>query len=184
MKIMEVIKARKSVRAYQESAVPEELLDAVVEAGQWPPNAGPFRLTVVRNAGLRQKINDKTLHAMQHSGVAFLQQRAALPGYQPLYGAPVLILVSAPAEAPYSAVNAALSAENMLLAATGAGLGSCFLVSPTLAFNKPENKELLQEAGIPDGYKLQCAVIIGYAAAADGFSLGERGKKGSVDYID
>jgi nitroreductase len=58
-------------------------------------------------------------------------QRVSLPGYQPLYDAQVLVLLSRPTEAPFSAVNTALAAENMLLQASGLGLGSCYIVSPT-----------------------------------------------------
>ncbi len=184
MNVSEAIAARKSVRAYLDKPVLNEDLEKIIEAGRWAPNAGPFQISVVRNAELRQKINDRTLDAMVHSGNEFLQQRAGLPGYQPLYGAPVLILLSGPAAAPYSAVNAALAAENMLLEATGLGLGSCFLVSPTLALNQEDDRGLLKEAGIPDDYTLLCAVIVGYAAAENKFSVGERTRKGSVNYVD
>jgi len=121
---------------------------------------------------------------MVHSGNAFLQQRASLPGYQPIYGAPVLILLSAPTNAPYSAVNTALAAENMLLEATGLGLGSCHLITPTLALNGENNRDLAREVGLPDGDVVQCAVIIGYAAAENKFTASERTKKGSVNYVD
>ena len=133
MNISEAIAKRKSVRAYLDKPVHADDLAKIVEAGQWAPNAGPFQISVVRKAGLRQRINDRTLDAMVHSANEFLRQRASLPGYQPIYGAPVLILLSAPANAPYSVVNTALAAENMLLEATGLGLGSCHIITPTLA---------------------------------------------------
>ena len=88
------------------------------------------------------------------------------------------------AEGGHSAANAALAAENMILEATGLGLGSCYIVSPSLALNGEENRDLAQEAGIPDGYALQCGVIVGYAAAENKFSVGERTRKGSVNYVD
>jgi FMN reductase [NAD(P)H] len=184
MNISEAIAKRKSVRAYLGKPVPADDLARIVEAGQWAPNAGPFQISVVRNAGLRQKINERTLDAMVHSGNAFLQQRASLPGYQPIYGAPVLILLSAPANAPYSAVNTALAAENMLLEATGLGLGSCHIITPTLALNGENNRDLAREAGLQDGYVVQCAAIVGYAAAENKFTASERTKKGSVNYVD
>ena len=96
MEVSEAILARKSVRAYLGRPVSAGDLEGIIEAGRWAPNAGPFQISVVRNAALRQKINDRTLDAMVHSGNQFLQQRASLPGYQPLYGAPVLILLSGP----------------------------------------------------------------------------------------
>ncbi|ABB33655.1 nitroreductase [Geobacter metallireducens RCH3] len=184
MNVTEAITARKSVRAYLDTPVPADVLEKIVEAGRWAPNAGPIQLSVVRNAELRKKINDVTLDAMAHSGIEFLRQRAALPGYQPLYDAPVLILISGPVTIPISAVNAAVSAENMLLQATGAGLGSCFLLSLTLAFDGADGSDLLQKAGIPDGYRVQCAVIVGYAAPESKFTTGERTIKGAVSYID
>jgi FMN reductase [NAD(P)H] len=67
---------------------------------------------------------------------------------------------------------------------TGLGLGSCFIVTPTLVLNRPENGALAREAGISEGYAAQCAVIVGYAAAEDPYTLEERAKKGAVSYID
>jgi FMN reductase [NAD(P)H] len=184
MNISEAVAKRKSIRAYLDEPVLSDDLAKIIEAGRWAPNAGPFQISVICNAALRQRINDRTYDAMVHSGIEFLQQRAALPGYQPLYGAPVLMLLSGPADAPFSAFNVALAAENMLLEATELGLGSCFLISPTLALNGKENRDLAQAAGIPDGYTLQCALIVGYAAAENKFTVGERARKGIVTYLD
>jgi FMN reductase [NAD(P)H] len=184
MNITKAISERKSIRAYLDKPVSTSNLEKIIEAGRWAPNAGLFQISVVRNAELRRKINDRTLDAMIHSKIEFLQKRAALTGYQPLYGAPVLILLSAPENPPYGAVNTALAAENMLLEATRLGLGSCFLVSPTLALNGENNRKLAQDAGIPDGYGLKCAVIVGYAAVENKFTVGERTMKGSVTYIN
>jgi len=184
MTITEAIAQRKSLRAYLDRQIPADDLDKIIEAGRCAPNAGPFGISVIRRADLRKKVNDRTLDAMIHSGIEFLQQRAALPGYQPLYGAPMLILLSAPDNSPYGALNAALAAENMLLEATARGLGSCFLVSPTLALNGAKNGDLAREAGIPEGYSLTCAVIVGYAAAEDKYTAPERSRKGTVIFVD
>ena len=184
MNITEAISKRKSIRAYLDKVVPADDLEKIIEVGRWAPNAGLFQISVIRNAELRKRINDRTLDAMVHSGIEFLQQRAALPGYQPLYGAPMLILFSAPDNSLYGAVNAALAAQNMLLEATALGFGSCFLVSPTLALNGEKNLDLAREAGIPEGSSLKCAIIVGHAAAENKYTTAERSKKGSVSYID
>jgi FMN reductase [NAD(P)H] len=184
MNVAETIGKRKSIRAYEDKSVPDEVLSKVIEAGQWPPNAGPYHMSVIRNASLRAKINDKTLNAMINSDNEFSRQRASLPGYQPLYGASVLIVLSAPGDSPFGAVNTALAAENMLIQATECGLGSCFLVSPTRALNGDSNKGLAKEAGVPESYVVQCAIIVGYSADENKFSLRERSKKGVVKYID
>ena len=179
MSIAETIAQRKSIRAYLDKEVAADDLAKIVKAGQWAPNAGP-----IRNPDLLQRINDLTSQAMLASGNDFLIERASLPGYQPLYGAPVLIILSGPTDAPNTALNVATAAENMLLQATELGLGSCFLRSPAFALNAEENRALAQEAGIREGCLMQCAVIVGYTADEDKFRRAERVARGTVQYVD
>jgi FMN reductase [NAD(P)H] len=181
MNISDGITKRKSVRAYLDRPVASEDVEKVVEAGRWAPNAGPFHLTVIRRPDLLQRLNDATHEAMMASGVEFLQMRASLPGYQPLYGAPVTVLVSGPV-GPNAAANCALAAENMLLQATELGLASCFIVTPGRALGP--DAALAQEAGLPEGHAFQCAVLLGYPAASDPYSNPERVHRGTVSYVD
>jgi len=53
-----------------------------------------------------------------------------------------------------------------------------------MALNGENNHDLAREVGLPDGDVVQCAVIVGYAAAENKFTAGERTKKGSVNYVD
>lgn len=182
MKTSETIAGRRSVRAYLEQSVSDADVERIVEAGRWAPNIGPFHVTVLRRRELRQRLNDATHQAMLSSGIEFLRMRASLPGYQPLYGAPVTIIVSGPTNDPYAAIHCALAAENMLLQATDLGLASCFIVSPSLALNN--DVELTREVGLPDGYGFQCGVIVGYPADTDPFSNPHREPKGTVSYVD
>lgn len=182
MNVSEAIMERKSIRAYLDKPISNDVLAQIIEAGRWAPNAGSFQITVIENNELRQKINDETLKYMLASE-GFAKDRASLPGYQPLYGAPVMILLSGPEEHPFSAANTALAAENMLLEATGLGLGSCYLVSPCWVLNGNNNLDLAKEAGIPEGYTVQCAIILGYAAAENKFSAEERIQKGQVNFV-
>jgi FMN reductase [NAD(P)H] len=180
----ETIRKRQSLGAYQDKAGPEGIVEEIVEAGRWTPNAGAFHISVIKKTGLRQEISDLTRESMLHSGIEFTQKRASLPRYQPTYGAPVLMLLSAPADAPMGLVNVALAAENMLIEAASLGLGSCYLASPTRVLNGDENRELAKEAAVPLGYTVHCAVIAGYAAAENKFTLGKRKEKGEVTYVE
>ena len=187
MNISEAIAKRESVRAYLDKPVLIDDLDKIVEAGRWAPNAGPFQISVIRNEPIRKKINDQALDAMLHCGNEYFEQRASLPGYQPLYGAPVLILLSGPDDPSHNdfgAFDVALAAENMILQATDLGLGSCFNLTPILVLNGKDNQDLVKEIGLPDGYTVKCAVIVGYAASENKFALGERKRKGSVNFVD
>ncbi|MCL5735089.1 MAG: nitroreductase family protein [Actinobacteria bacterium] len=184
MSIAEAIMKRKSIRSYTAQDVSDDDLKTIIEAGRWAPNAGPYTISVIRSADLLKRINDLTLRAMLASGNDFLIERASLPGYQPLYGAPVMMILSGPTDAPYTQLNVATCAENMLLAATELGLGSCFLRSPTFALNAEENHALAAEAGIPEGSLMQCGIIVGYTDDEDKFRRMEREKRGTVTYID
>lgn len=181
MNVSEAIMERKSIRAYQDKPIPSDVLEKIITAGRWAPNAGEFQISVVLNNEIRQKINDETKKFMLASE-GFAKDRASLPGYEPLYGAPVLIILSGPEGLPFNAANTALAAENMLLEATGLGLGSCFLASPCWILNESDYATLAKEAGIPAGHVVQCAIIIGYPGAENKFS-GERAVKGTVNYV-
>lgn len=141
-------------------------------------------MSVITNAGLLKKINDVTEDALLNSGMEFLVQRASLPGYQPLYGAPAVILMSGPSDLPSAPFNVATATENMLLQATDLGLGSCFLRSPTFALCEGKNVDLQREAGIPEGYELQCGLAVGHRAAENKFITGERTEKGTINYVE
>ena len=82
MDVSKAILTRKSIRAYLDKPVPAEDLEKIIEAGQWAPNAGEFRISAIRNNELLKRINDATHDKMVNSGIEFLQQRVSLPGYQ------------------------------------------------------------------------------------------------------
>lgn len=160
MDTLKALEARKSVRGYQDRLVERDKLERVAAAANQAPNAGPFQVTVIRDKDYLKQINDNTLAAMKSSGNDFLMSRANLPGYQPLYGTPALALISTPA-GPYSQMNAACTATAMTLAAVALGLGSCYVVSPTLALDG--KNELSAKLGLPEGFSPACGVLLGYA---------------------
>ena len=97
-------------------------------------------------------------------GVPFLENLAAQEGYHPLYGAAALVVLSAPGgldEKGFNMANVSCAAENMLLAAAGLGLGSCFLMGPMAAFSDPALRARLE---LPGGYEPLVGVALGYAA--------------------
>jgi FMN reductase [NAD(P)H] len=184
MNVGDAVMKRRSVRSYQDKPVSDEELATIIKAGRWAPNAGLYNMSVIRNKDLMARINEKTLEAMRASGNDFLMERAALPGYFPLYGAPVVIFLSGPTDVAHTQLNCAVVVENMLLQATELGLGSVFLRSPSYALNKPENEALAREAGIPEGFKMECGMAIGYTDDETKFARMEREPKGTVAYVD
>ncbi|KZX14545.1 nitroreductase family protein [Methanobrevibacter curvatus] len=160
MSVFEVIENRKSVRSYLDEEVNEEELKKIVETGKKAPQAGEFQITVIQNKNLIAKINDLALTGMKNSGNDFLVERASIEGYQPLYNAPVLVLLSAPEEG-HGDINTALASENIILAATELGYGTVYLVTPTLAFLGEEREGLLKELNLPNGFIPVNGIAIG-----------------------
>lgn len=181
MNALTAIEERRSVRSYQAKQVEQNKLDSVIKAGNCAPIFGDIKISVIENPSFLDEINNTTLNMMKNSGNDFMVQRASINGYNPLYGAPVLILISSPQGNDNNAINmanAACAAENMIIAATSLKLGTCFVLSAVMAFSNPD---LLAKVCIPEGYVPICGVLIGYAD--DNAPAHERSKKENVNYI-
>ncbi|QSX09155.1 nitroreductase family protein [Alkalibacter rhizosphaerae] len=179
MNVLEALEKRRSVRWYEDRPVEQEKLDQIVKFGNKAPISGEIHLTVIRNPQLLKKINDTVADMMRNSDNEFMKSRIALPGYEPLYDAPVLIVVSGPEGARGNGANGACSAMNMITAATGLGLGSCYVMSPTMVIGR---ETFRKQAGLPDGFEPIVGVLIGYKAG-DRFGR-DRGELNNINYVD
>jgi nitroreductase len=160
METLKAIEIRKSTRNYTDRPVERERLEKVLWAGNRAPLGGAFHMTVVRDKELLAEIDEAALDAMKNSGNEFARGRAALPGYRPLYGAPVLVVLSAeePARGMPSVCNAVTA---MTFAAADLGLGSCFVVSPIQTLG--EDGAFFARLQLPAGYKPLVGMLLGYA---------------------
>lgn len=183
MEVNEAVMKRRSIRSYQDKEVSGQDIATIINAGRWAPNAGAYTMSVIRDKDLMARINERTLAAMRASGNDFLMERAALPGYLPLYGGPVVILLSGPTDVAITQLNCAVSVMSMLLQATELGLGSCFLRSPSYALNNPANAALAREAGIPEGSQMECGIVFGYTDDETKFARMEREPRGTVTHV-
>ncbi len=149
MDVYEAIKARRSVRAYQDKPVPDEVLDRILEAARWAPSARnlqSFKLVVVRDPEVRKR------HGVAADDQAFVGQ------------APVVIasVTSDPdrvmsCEVPPYAVDTAIAMDHLTLAAASEGLGTCWIG----AFSQPKVCEILS---VPDTHKVVSLMPLGYPA--------------------
>lgn len=164
MNTIEAIKTRKSVRTYKDTPVEREKVIGIVNAGNMAAKAGKVFFNVVTNPDTLKEWSVTGRMVMQKSGNDFLMKASSDPAYSPIYNAPAAVVISAEkSEDPYfqsmSGANAACAAENMLLAATELGLGSCYLVSAALALNVPE---LAEKVKLDPGHQPYAVVIFGY----------------------
>jgi hypothetical protein len=87
-------------------------------------------------------------------------KRASLPGYEPVYGAPTMILLSA--GDPNGVANTSCSAEKHARGGDGPGPRLLLPDVGPRAFAGEGGPELMKECGVPDGSSVICAVIAGY----------------------
>jgi nitroreductase len=146
MSFLDLARSRRSVRRYQPEAVPEELLQQVLEAARWAPsavNSQPWEFIVVADPAARQALYDL-------AGVLGLK-------WKQLLEAPLVIVICARKLTPYSRDDCIFAGENMLLAAADLGLGACWIGG----FNEKKIKRLLS---IPQAYIVPGMLTLGYPA--------------------
>lgn len=81
------------------------------------------------------------------------------PEYHAFYNAGTLIIIYGRPLGPFVAADCWLAAENLMLAASAAGLGSCVIGLAVPALNSPEWKNLLE---IPQELTAYAPILIGY----------------------
>jgi nitroreductase len=146
---------RFSCRGFAPDPVPKGTIEALLEAATWAPNGGnlqPWRFVVVRG-GTRK---------------AALAAAACRQGF--VAAAPVVIVVCALPEVSarhygargrelYALQDTAAATENLLLAATEVGLGSCWVG----AFDEQRVRTVL---GLPTDWRPVALVALGRPAGA------------------
>jgi nitroreductase len=161
---LKIIKQRRSIRSYKDEQIKDEEVQAVLEAGQYAPNAGDqaWHFTVIQNRELLERLNLAAKEGAKLTDLEHLKQLGSDANFHCLYRAPTLIIVSGNEQAPIPLdADCAAAAQNMLLAAESIGLGSCWIFFVLLAFNSPQGTEL-RELLIPAGYKPYYACLLGY----------------------
>jgi len=167
MDIDEAIAGRRSVREYTPDAVDEPTIGRLIDAAVHAPNATnaqPWTFTVVHGQDLLEQISqDAKAHelATMPAGPQSDYYRTLLsdPNFQIFYHAPVLVVISGIAQGPWVVEDCALAAENLMLAAFGQGLGTCWIGFAQGYLNTPEGKQAL---GIPAPWVTVAPIIVGH----------------------
>ena len=160
--LMEIIKQRKSIRAYKDKALPKDVVNAILEAGKYAPtarNLQQLEYKVITNKALINKLSEGIAAALQKEGMPLKGPPGAKPNF--FHGAPLLIIITAPKDNMFAASDAALAVQNIMLYATSIDLGSCFIGMARLI---EKDKNLLKMIHIADNMTIVAAVICGYPA--------------------
>jgi nitroreductase len=138
----DAIQKRRSVRSYLPDPIPNEILRKVLEAGRLAPSAAnrqPWSFIIVKKPSVRKAISRTGLFA------GFLGE------------SPVVIVGCGDKKSSpnWYAVDVSIALENMVIAATAEGLGTCWIGS----FDEAKVKDLLK---IPKEYKVVALLAMGY----------------------
>ena len=176
--LMEIIKARRSIRAYQDKPLPENIIKDILEAAKHAPtarNLQELEYKVITGKTLINKLTEGIAAAMQKEGMPLKGPPGARPNF--FYGTPLLIIITAPKDNMFALSDAALAVQNVMLYATSIDLGSCFIGMAKLI---ERDKNLLKMIHIADNMSIVAAVICGYPAE----NPDPREKKLTVEFFE
>jgi nitroreductase len=165
MDVFEAIQKRKSIRAYETTPVPEETVKKILEAARLAPSAinfQPWHFIVVTGSERRKDLSKGVF-------AKFLAE------------APVVIVACGDRKASpkWCSIDVAIAVENMVLAATAEGLGTCWVGS----FDQNQVKALLK---IPENLKVVALLAVGYASEKEEMTRNSTGlvrKRKTLDEI-
>lgn len=147
--VLRAIYSRRAVRAYQpEQPHDDTIHDLLAAAVQAPTamHAEPWAFAIVQDRARLKRYSDR-----------------AECGYNIFYDAGTLIVICRRQAGPFADADCWLAAENLMLAATARGLGTCCIGLALGVLNQPDVK---QELGIPREGAAVAPIILGTPRAA------------------
>jgi len=151
---LQILKTRRSVRAYRADQIKEEELDAILEAGSFAPSGKSMQpCTIV-------SLQDPELIDM---AAVVDDSRGGLAQY---YGAPTVVLVFADPGVRTHKLDGAAATMNMLNAAHSLGVDSCWINIPAGAYESEKGKALLCKLGLDNTLAGVASLVLGYGSGA------------------
>ena len=177
----EVIKnmaERRSIREYTPDRIPRDVLEQIVEAGYYSPNAGNrqhLRMVICEDAALndrlgklRSLVTRKFWWPKEGEEFAFSDEELdAAELDNSFYHAPCVIYLFSKADFEFAEADAYIMSNNLCLAARSFGVGSCVISVATDYFLVDSAKQTLKDWGIPEDCRIFAHAILGYPK--DGF---------------
>lgn len=154
--VLENMKSRRSVRKFKPDMVPQEILDQITEAGLYAASGMGRQATImlqVTNKELRDKI------AKMNQEIGGWKE-----GFDPFYGAPVILIVLADKDRPTYLYDGSLVMGNLMNAAESLGIGSIWIHRAKEEFESDFGKQILAKLGITGNYEGIGHCALGYAA--------------------
>jgi len=151
---LKVLEERRSCRSYKPNMITRGELEAVLRAGTYAPT-GMGRQSPMIIAVTRKELRDRIMEENRRIG-------GWEQGFDPFYGAPVILIVCARAESPHAVYDGSLVMGNLMNAAAALGLGSCWIHRARQEFESDFGKNILRELGISGEYVGIGHIALGY----------------------
>ncbi|MBR1870928.1 MAG: nitroreductase [Kiritimatiellae bacterium] len=162
MTLDEIIKSRRSCRKFKPETPPREMVDAIIEAGLWAASGRGLQspaIIAVTNPSWREEIsalNAKIMGKDYEKG----------HGPDPLFNAPVYLMVIASTRNATAAYDGSLALGNMMLKAHELGLGTCWIHRAKQEMETPFGAKLLARLGLEGEWEGVGHLALGYPAEA------------------
>ena len=153
----EAIINRRSVRKYKTDMIPRDIIERIVEAGTYAANGRGHQASIilaVTNKELRDRLSE------MNRKIGGWDE-----GFDPFYGAPVVLVVLAEKDWPTHVYDGSLVMGNLMLAAHALDIGSCWIHRAKEVFASEEGKVLLKKWGVEGDYEGIGHCVLGYPAA-------------------
>lgn len=153
---LKVLKTRRSCRNFKPDMVKEDELKAIIEAGTYAATGmgkqSPI-IIAVTDKECRDRISE------ENRKIGGWQE-----GFDPFYGAPVILIVLANKSVPTYVYDGSLVMGNLMNAAESMGVGSIWIHRAKEEFDSDFGKEILKKLGIEGEYEGIGHCALGYAA--------------------
>ena len=153
----EIIKAmmeRRSARSYKNEMLPKEVINDIIKAGLYAASGRNFQSAII--VAVTDKSMRDRLSEMNRKIGGWTE------GFDPFYGAPVVLVVLADKSKPTYLYDGSLVMGNLMLAAHSMGIGSCWIHRAKEEFESDEGKEILKSLGIEGNYEGIGHCVLGY----------------------
>ena len=155
---LQVLKTRRSCRAYKPELIEEEKLNAIIEAGTYAAT-GMGKQSPIIIAVTDKEVRDE---------LSKLNAAAMGVDMDPFYGAPEVLVVLADKAVLTYVCDGSLVMGNMMNAAEDLGVACCWVHRAKEEFESEFGKSLLAKLGIEGDYEGIGNLILGYAAKPAG----------------
>jgi nitroreductase len=167
MDVKQAIYGRRAVRDFTAAPVDEAMLRELIDAAVQAPSAvnqQPWSFTVVRDKALLARISrEAKAHMLKMTPAALLSHHFEEilndGSFNIFYDAPALIVIASLADSAWAVEDCALAAQNLMLAATASGLGTCWIGFAQGWLATPEGKAAL---GLAESYRPVAPIIVGH----------------------